>query len=195
MTQERPTRLFALLLALSAGLLIVLPFVSTFDEFLTTIGIRLGIGAPLQVIVPAEVGLTVALLGAFGIHAGSAGNQLVVWNASGAPVTLFISWNCVGWQSLILLGVSLLVGLRGPMGWTSRVEVILFGILGTVLVNIARIATVGVLASAAGYMPAILFHDYGGTLLLVAWLFTFWLIVFRWLLPASDLALALEPAA
>ncbi len=193
MTQERPTRVFAMLLALSAGLLIVLPFVSTFDEFLTTIGIRLGIGAPLQAIVPGEVGLTVALLGAFGIHAGSAGNQLVIWNASGAPVTLFISWNCVGWQSLILLGVSLLVGLRGPMGWASRVEVMLFGILGTVLVNIARIATVGVLASAAGYMPAILFHDYGGTLLLVAWLFTFWLIAFRWLLPAPELAL--EPAA
>ncbi|MDQ6882818.1 MAG: archaeosortase/exosortase family protein [Candidatus Dormibacteraeota bacterium] len=193
MTQERATRMFAMLLAVSAGLLVVLPFVSTFNDFLTAIGIRLGIAGPLQAIVPAEVGLTVAVLGAFGIHAGSAGNQLVVWNASGAPLTLFISWNCVGWQSLILLGLSLFVGLRGPMGWASRVEVILFGILGTVLVNIARIATVGVLASAAGYMPAILFHDYGGTLLLVAWLFTFWLIAFRWLLPAPELAL--EPTA
>ncbi len=193
MTQERATRVFAMLLALSAGLLVALPFVSTFNDFLTTIGIRLGIAGPLQAIVPIEVRLTVAVLGAFGIHAGSAGQQMVIWNAHGAPLTLFISWNCVGWQSLILLGLSLLVGLRGPVGWASRTEVILFGILGTMMFNIARIATVGVLASAAGYMPAILFHDYGGTLLLVGWLFAFWLIAFRWLLPAPELGL--EPAA
>lgn len=63
---------------------------------------------------------------------------------------------------------------------------------GSVLVNLARIAIVGILAAAAGYLPAILFHDYGGTLLLVAWLFAFWFITYRWLLPGP--ALALEPA-
>ena len=183
MTQSRTTPVFAMLLALSAVVLVVLPFVSTFDDVLTTIGMRLGIAAPLQAIVPAEVRVTVAILGTFGIHAASAGNQLVVWNSSGAPQTLFISWNCVGWQSLILLGISLLVGLRGPMGWTSRLEVILFGVLGTVLVNLVRIAMVCLLAATAGYLPAVLFHDYGGTLLLVGWLFTFWFIAFRWLLP------------
>jgi len=183
MTQSRTTPVFAMLLALSAVLLVVLPFVSTFDDVLTAVGMRLGIAAPLQAIVPAEVRVTVAILAVFGIHAGAAGNQLVVWNSSGAPQTLFISWNCVGWQSLVLLVLSFLVGLRGSMGWTSRVEVIVFGILGTVLVNLARIATVCVLAAAAGYLPAVLFHDYGGTLLLVGWLFVFWFIAFRWLLP------------
>jgi hypothetical protein len=44
------------------------------------------------------------------------------------------------------------------------------------------------LAALAGYTPAILFHDYGGTLLLVAWLFTFWLIAYRWLVPDLELA-------
>jgi len=183
MTQSRTAPVFAILLALSAVVLVLLPFVSTFDDALTAVGMRLGIATPLQAIVPAEVRVTVAILGALGIDAASAGNQLVVWNSSGAPQTLFISWNCVGWQSLILLGLSLVVGLRGPMGWASRVEVILFGILGTVLVNLVRIATVCVLAAAAGYLPAVLFHDYGGTLLLVGWLFTFWFIAFRWLLP------------
>ena len=183
MTPSRTTPVFAMLLALSAVLLVVLPFVSTFDDALTAVGIRLGIAGPLQMIVPAEVRVTVAILGVFGIHAGAAGNQLVVWNSTGAPQTLFISWNCVGWQSLVLLGLSFLVGLRGPMGWTSRVEVIVVGILGTVLVNLVRITTVCVLAAAAGYMPAVLFHDYGGTLMLVGWLFVFWFIAFRWLLP------------
>ncbi len=101
---------------------------------------------------------------------------------------LFISWNCVGWQSLILLGLSLMVGLRGPMTLATRIEVIALGVLGTLLVNIARITVVCALAALVGYLPAILFHDYGGTLLLVAWLFTFWLIAYRWLVPDLELA-------
>jgi hypothetical protein len=64
--------------------------------------------------------------------------------------------------------------------------------LGTVLVNIARITVVCLLAALAGYVPAVLFHDYGGTLLIVAWLFFFWLAAYRWLVP--DPAFALEPA-
>jgi exosortase/archaeosortase family protein len=193
MTQTRTTPVFAMLLAVTAILLVVLPFVSTFDDLLTTVGMHLGIAAPLQWIVPGEVRITVVLLGLVGIHAGAAGNQLVVWNASGAPQTLFISWNCVGWQSLILLGLSLMVGLRGPMPLGSRLAVIALGVLGTVLINIARITVVCLLAALAGYLPAVLFHDYGGTLLLVAWLFTFWLIAYRWLVP--DPAFALESRA
>jgi len=193
MTNTRTTPVFAMLLALTAVVLVVLPFVSTFDDLLTQIGMRLGIAAPLQVIVPAEVRVTVVVLGLFGIHAGAAGNQLVVWNSNGAPQTLFISWNCVGWQSLILLGLSLMVGLRGQMSLASRIEVVAFGMAGTILVNVARITVVCLLAAAAGYLPAVLFHDYGGTLLLVAWLFTFWLIAYRWLVP--DPAFALQPRA
>jgi exosortase/archaeosortase family protein len=193
MTQTRTTPVFAMLLAVTAILLVVPPFVSTFDDLLTTVGMRLGIAAPLQWIVPGEVRLTVVLLGLVGIHAGAAGNQLVVWNASGAPQTLFISWNCVGWQSLILLALSLMVGLRGPMPLGTRLLVIALGVLGTVLINIARITVVCLLAAVAGYLPAVLFHDYGGTLLLVAWLFTFWLIAYRWLVP--DPAFALESRA
>ena len=183
MTQPRTTPVFAMLLAVTAVLLVVLPFVSTFDDLLTVIGMKLGIAAPLQWIVPGEVRVTVVLLGVFGIHAGAAGNQLVVWNSIGVPQTLFISWNCVGWQSLILLALSLMVGLRGPMPLSTRVEVIMLGVLGTILVNIARITVVCLLAALAGYLPAVLFHDYGGTLLLVAWLFTFWMLVYRWLVP------------
>jgi len=193
MTQTRTTPVFAMLLALTAILLVVLPFVSTFDDVLTQIGMRLGIAAPLQVIVPAEVRVTVVVLGLLGMHAAAAGNQLVVWNSSGAPQTLFISWNCVGWQSLILLGLSLMVGLRTPMTMGTRLEVIALGVVGTVLVNIARITLVCLLAALAGYLPAVLFHDYGGTLLLVAWLFTFWLIAYRWIVPEP--AFALQPRA
>lgn len=183
MNEQRTTPVFAALLALSAVLLVTLPFVTTFDDVLTAVGMRVGIAAPLQVIVPLEVRVTVVALGFLGIHAAAAGNQLVVWNSSGVAQTLFISWNCVGWQSLILLGLSLMVGLRGEMAVAARLEIIAFGFMGTLLVNIFRITLVCLLAASAGYTPAVLFHDYGGTLMLVGWLFAFWAVAYRWLLP------------
>lgn len=188
MTQTRTTPVYAMLIGVSAVLLVVLPFISTFDDLLTNLGMKLGIATPLQAIVPAEVHLTVALLGVLGIHAAAAGNELVVWNSSGAPQTLFISWNCVGWQSLILLALSLVVGLRGQMPGWSRLEIITFGITGTILVNLVRIALVCLLAAIGGYLPAVLFHDYGGTLLIVGWLFSFWFIAFTWLAPPVSAA-------
>jgi hypothetical protein len=41
-----------------------------------------------------------------------------------------------------------------------------------------------------GATPAVLFHDYGGTLLVVGFLFVFWIFVQRWILsvsPSSDI--------
>jgi hypothetical protein len=103
------------LLALLCALLLLLPLVTTFDDLLTAWAMRLGANNPLQTIVPVEARMVVGLLGLAGIHAAASGSHLVVWDGGGAMHTLFISWNCIGWQSLVLLGVSMLSGLRGPI--------------------------------------------------------------------------------
>ena len=61
MTQPRTTPVFAMLLALTAVVLVVLPFVSTFDDLLTVIGMKLGIaarrassGAPVVMVESSE---------------------------------------------------------------------------------------------------------------------------------------------
>jgi len=102
--------------------------------------------------------------------------------------TLFISWNCIGWQSLILLGISFLSGLRGQQSLEARVQVVLIGIAGTMLLNLMRVAAVAAIAATIGQTPAMLFHDYGGTLLVIGWLFGFWIFAQRWILvaPPSD---------
>src|SRR3989442_5131528 len=115
MTQPRTTPVFAMLLAVTAVLLVVLPFVSTFDDLLTVIGMRLGIAAPLQWIVPAEVRVTVVVLGLFGMHAAAAGNQLLVWKFSGAAQTPLILLDFVGLPSPILLCFSLILRRSGPI--------------------------------------------------------------------------------
>jgi hypothetical protein len=47
---------------------------------------------------------------------------------------------------------------------------------------------VAALEATWGHLPALIFHDYGGTVLMIGWLFVFWIAVQRWILiaPASE---------
>jgi len=170
------------LLAMLCALLMLLPLVTTFDDFLTTWALQLGADNPLQAIVPVEARMVVGLLGLVGIHSAASGSHLVVWDSAGAMHTLFISWNCIGWQSLVLLGVSLVSGLRGRHPLEARLQVIVIGVAGTMLLNLLRVAVVAGIAATVGVTPAVLFHDYGGTILVIGFLFGFWIFVQRWIL-------------
>jgi exosortase/archaeosortase family protein len=170
------------LLAMLCALLMLLPLVTTFDDFLTTWALQFGANNPLQAIVPVEARMVVGLLGLAGIHAAASGSHLVVWDSAGAMHTLFISWNCIGWQSLVLLGVSLISGLRGRHPLEARLQVIVIGVAGTMLLNLLRVAAVAGIAATVGVTPAVLFHDYGGTILVIGFLFGFWIFVQRWIL-------------
>ena len=181
------------LIACSCALLMVLPLVTTFDDFLTGWALQLGANNPLQAIVPVEARMVVGLLGALGIHSAAAGSDIVVWDRAGSMHVLLISWNCIGWQSLVLLGVSFLTGLRGKQPLESRAQVVVIGVAGTMLLNLLRVAAVAALAATWGQTPAILFHDYGGTILVIGWLFAFWALAQRWILP-SDASDELEQA-
>ncbi|HEX9362656.1 MAG TPA: exosortase/archaeosortase family protein [Candidatus Dormibacteraeota bacterium] len=181
-TERKPDSVNLTLIALTCALLMVLPLVTTFDELLTVWAMHLGANNPLQAIVPAESRMVVTLLGLVGVHAAASGSHLVVWDTSGSMHTLFISWNCIGWQSLILFGVSLLTGLRGNHTWEMRAQIVLIGVAGTMLLNLARVALVALIAATFGVAPAIFFHDYGGTLLFVGFLFAFWALAQRWIL-------------
>ncbi len=177
------------LLAISCALLMLLPLVTTFDDFLTSWALQLGADNPLQSIVPVEARMVVGMLGLVGVRAAASGSHIVVWDAASAMHTLFISWNCIGWQSLLLLGVSFFSGLRGQQTLESRLQVIVIGVAGTMLLNLGRVAAVAWLEVTLGHLPALLFHDYGGTILVIGWLVAFWIAVQRWILvaPASDL--------
>ncbi len=173
------------LLAIACALLMLLPLVTTFDDLLTTWAMQLGADNPLQAIVPVEARMVVGLLGLAGVRAAASGSHLVVWDGGGAMHTLFISWNCIGWQSLVLLGVSLITGLRGRHPVEARLQVIVIGIAGTMLLNLLRVAAVAAIAATVGVTPAILFHDYGGTVLVISYLFLFWMFAQRWILGPS----------
>jgi len=184
---ERPglSTIHGLLLAVTCCLLLLLPFVTTFDDVLTRGAMWLGLDRAMQWMVPSEVRMVVGLLALVGIPASAYHSELIL-GGSGYSQPLFVSWNCIGWQSLVLLGLSLTTGLRGGLPLQARAQVILIGLLGTIMLNLARLALVGLLAATAGYVVAVLFHDYGGTLMTVAWLFAFWSFAYRHLLPHAE---------
>jgi exosortase/archaeosortase family protein len=170
--------------------LMLLPLVTTFDDLLTTWAMQFGANNPLQSIVPVEARMVVGLVGLAGIHAAASESHLVIWDSAGVMHTLFISWNCIGWQSLVLLGISFLSGLRGRHPIEARIQVVVIGVAGTMLLNLLRVAAVAVIAATIGVTPAVLFHDYGGTLLVISFLFVFWIFVQRWILgsaPSNEL--------
>jgi exosortase/archaeosortase family protein len=170
-----------MMLAACCLILLALPFITTYNDLLTVGAMHTGFAAALQSVSPFEARMVVALLRAIGVQATAAGSQLVVIGPGG-PTNLFISWNCIGWQSLVLLGMSLYVGLRGETTHEARAQVVLAGILGTLLVNLLRVTLVCLLAATAGQWPAVIFHDYAGTLMTITWLFAFWAGAQRWLL-------------
>ncbi len=170
------------LVAASCAMLLVLPFVTTFDDFLTAATSQFGLVHPLLSLAAPEARAVVAVLNVLGIKAQAAGGEVYVWDWSGQRQALLISTTCIGWQSLILLGLSCLVGLRGDYSNEAKAQVLLIGVLGTVLVNLARMTIVCLVAADFGFWPAVLVHDYGGTLIIVAWLFAFWALAHRWIL-------------
>src|SRR5437773_8258509 len=148
-------------IALACALLMVLPLVTTFNELLTTWVMAMGANNPLQAMVPVEARMVVSMLSLAGVHAAASGSHLVVWDGSGSMHTLFISWNCIGWQSLILFGISLASGLRGGHTAESRLQVVCIGFAGTMLLNLLRVATVALIAATVGVAAAVLLHDDG----------------------------------
>lgn len=165
------------LIALTALTLMLIPFITSFNEFLTAI--VLGSQAYVWIqnyVVPIEVKMVAVILQyVFGMPAVVSESSLIVPGA----IRVYISWNCIGWQSLILFAITLLTGLRGPYTLKSKMLCVLAGIEGTLLLNLLRIASVILVAVYAGYLPALLFHDYGGTILIVLWLVLFWHFAFN----------------
>ena len=161
---------FLLVFFIIAIILIILPFVTTFNELLTKVIEKSALYYPIQkYVVPFFSQIIGLLLLPFGIKYTAYLNGMEV---NGVPMEL--SWNCLGWQSLVLLGATFITGLMGNYTKMSKFECLAIGILGTFLVNVFRIAFTAILAAYFGKLFAIVFHDYFATLVTLLWLFVFW---------------------
>jgi len=183
---KRP--IFRLILIMGAILLMILPFVTTFNEFLTRIVETAGLDSILEDwVVPFEARMIAVLLGFFGIPTQVSPSTIYL-DKGGFFLPVYISWNCVGWQSFILYTATLITGFQGPFTRISKIESMVVGFLGTFLVNLLRMASVAVIAYFFGQLPAVIYHDYGSTIIILVWLFAYWWFCHGWLLePLEEL--------
>ena len=161
-------------------ILMVLPFVTTFNELLTKIVENSLLYRPVEkYFVPYEVALIKTFISLFGVE--TLPNSVAVVK-NGVNYGTFISWNCIGWQSFIILLISLKTGLQGRFTRSSVTQVILIGLLGTFFMNLFRISFVLILLYHFGKVPASIVHDYLGVLISIVWLFFFWWFSYNFIL-------------
>ena len=179
-------KIYQKLILYAAIAFVVLPFMTSFNELLTKIVESLHFVNAIQSIAAPFVVKTLAvLLRALSVPVAVDGSHLYL-TGGWMPVKIYISWNCIGWQSFILFAFTMVTGLQGRYTRRSKLMTILFGLEGTILVNIVRILIPTLLAYFAGYVPAIIFHDYMGTLLTLIWIAGFWSYAFGEILVKKD---------
>lgn len=162
--------------------LMLLPFLTTFNEFLTALFLKIGFYRAIERwILPFETRMIVAIVQLLGYEATASSSAVsILRNDSWQRIE--ISWNCIGWQSALVLGITLLTGLQGAYTRLSKVECLLTGILGTFLVNILRISLVAILIVYVRGIPATVIHDYSSVLILILWLLGFWWFSYAYIL-------------
>lgn len=187
--QKQPSsekKTFATLLIILAVVLMLLPFFTTFNDILTRLVMRFeGYHFIQDKVVPVEIKMVAATAGFFGVKAGTLGEYLAL-EKEGRPFLVEIAWNCVGWQSLVILAASFLTGLFGNYTKWSKAQVIIAGVSGTFLMNIIRITIVALFAYFFGQFPAIIFHDYGSIIITILWLIFFWWFAFAYILESKE---------
>lgn len=181
---HRPT--LQLLLIIAAVTLLALPFVTTFNEFLTAVVIWTGFNSFLaQWVVPMEARLVAPILQLFSVSPAVTPTGLLLTGGA-KSIVVNISWNCVGWQSFVLFAITVITGMQGPYTIGSKLHTVALGLLGTILLNLYRIASVSLVAFHFGNVPAIVYHDYAGTLMVLGWLGFFWWLSHRYLLEPDN---------
>lgn len=173
------TRTLGVVLAAAAIALMLLPIFSTFGELLTNVALATGFDAVLGAwVAPLEAKLVHGLLALLGLRSAYEGSLLSLSDGAHGT-TIYLSWNCVGWQTAAFLGVSMLAGLQGGYTLRSRLETALLGVFAVAALNLARIAVVALVALWFGQLPAIIVHDYGTVIATVASLMAFWTFAYE----------------
>ncbi len=171
------------LLLVLVFMLMSLPLFTTFNEILTKLVEGLGWYQWLaNWVVPFYTRAVSLVLRPMGIDSQPTLSHLFVKRGDGSLTGIYLSWNCLGWQSAVLLILTLITGLTGNFSWDRKLETVTLGVSGTFLVNLVRISVVTVIAYYFGQLPATIVHDYGGTIFTVAWFLWFWWFAYKYIL-------------
>lgn len=166
--------------------LMLFPLINTLNQFLVDVIEPLIYFKPIQdVIIPYEARLVRVFLGFLSVPVAPgdpASSIITLRGKTGGLDPVAIGFNCLGWQSLVLVGASLVAGLQGKFTKSSKIEVLTIGLLITFWINIFRLTTIYYLYYHIDRETALMFHDYGAVIITILWLFLFWWFSFRFVL-------------
>lgn len=172
-------KVFQTIIIIFAILLVMLPFLVSFNEALTSLFLKIKAYTWLQnKIVPYEVSMVGLLTAIFGINFVPFSNGMSV-----NGTFLAMTWNCLGWQSLFFLSITLLVGL-GSGNYTvfSKMEAIIIGILGTFFMNLIRLVIIVLIFVFLRPIYFYVYHDYLNAVAIILWLMLFWWFSYKYVL-------------
>lgn len=135
-----------------------------------------------NLIVPFEARMVTVVLGLVGIQSAPSLTSVNIGPSTIIGNKVTISWNCIGWQSFILLLITLATGLQGSYRILGKIQTLIIGIFGTFLLNILRVSFVIIIAQRVSPVAGLIFHDYFSTLMVILWLFLFWWFSYNYVL-------------
>lgn len=174
---------FKTILAILAISIAILPLLVIFNEVLTKFFETLSLYRWIEnLIVPRQAAMVGFILSPFDIDYSVFRGGMII---NGDYV--HITWNCIGWQGFIVLIATLIVGLKGKKytGF-SVIETIIFGLVGTMLVNLLRMSILILLYVYATKLSMILFHNYFAAIMTMLWLAFFWWFSYYYLLEENN---------
>lgn len=168
------------LIVAAVFMLTVMPFWMTFADVLTRAVMKVGGYREIQnVVVPYQLRVVGVVLRSVGLPVQTQVDFFEFQRRDGSSQYLHMAWNCVGWQTWVLMVVTLGIGLRGKYTWGSRLMALGIGLLGTYLVNVVRLAAVVVVYFGGGRVVGRVFHDYSSSIIALTWLFGYWRYIYK----------------
>ncbi|KKQ94587.1 MAG: hypothetical protein UT20_C0037G0008 [Candidatus Levybacteria bacterium GW2011_GWA1_39_11] len=168
--------------------LAILPFLTSTTDLLTRFLIRFEVYRWIQeIIVPYEMSLLKTSLNLLGFNQVRYGSSYIEVIRSGKWDVVYLSWNCIGWQSLVLFLATLFTGLSGRHTLFSKLETLTFGLLGLFFLNVFRLTSVVLIYQGFGRLVGIIYHDYIVTLLAIGLLFFFWWFAYSFILEEKSM--------
>jgi exosortase/archaeosortase family protein len=183
MKDPKQKELFKIIITAFSLILLTLPLIVVFNNVITKWFENIPLYRVIELyVVPLQAKLVGVILIPLGFDFTAYLDGMKV-----NGVNIGISWNCIGWQSLLLFGITAFIALKGKKYTSiSKLESLILGLLSVFLVNLARITLSTILAVLYRPLFVIIFHDYLAAGTTVIWLFFFWWFAYSFVLETKD---------
>src|SRR3990167_10121161 len=153
----------------------ILPFVTSATDLLTRFLINYEFYRVIvETVVPYEMSILKTSLSFLGFDQFRYGRTYIELVRNGAWEAVYLSWNCICWQSLVLFLATLFGGLSGNHTKLSKLESFTIFVLGIFFLNVFRITSVVLVYQVFGRLPGVIYHDVVTTMMTIVYLFFFW---------------------